>query len=130
MAKFLGNVVLLQETNLPALFYYRHLLEERKGNPVYYYDEINKKAIDTAYEKLLLEETKENIYIQLELCNETIDDVTSTVYHGFKYSVLHENVKDEGLAKKYSKEITKAIKECSAPYDEPFLKYSVTIIQG
>ena len=42
--------MVLEETNLPALFYYRHLLEERKGNPVYYFDEINEKGIEQHFQ--------------------------------------------------------------------------------
>lgn len=130
MAKYVANVSVIEETNLPALFYYKHLLEGRLGNPVYYFDEIDKAGIDERY-KNVSEPVLSHLYTnELAEINNIVKDVTKTVWHGFKYSVVHENVKDEGLAKKQAQAITKMIKNHEAPYNDIFKKYSVTIIQG
>ncbi len=136
MAKFLGNVVVLAETSLPALFYYKYLLESReseiKAPPVQYYDEIDKKGIDAEFQSYVNTPMRDRHYLGMGV-DETmglINDVTKTVWHGFEYITVHENVKDEGLAKKQAQAIAKMIKNHEAPYNDIFKKYSVTIIQG
>lgn len=136
MAKFLGNVVVLEETSLPALFYYKYLCEshdkEVKYAPVQYYDEIDKKGIDSSFETMM-EWNRMNNHILPEALDNTlnvISEVTKTVWHGFKAINVHENVKDEGLAKKQAQVIQKMIKNHEAPYDNIFKKYSVTVLQG
>lgn len=126
MAKFKGSVVVLEETNLPALFYYRHLLEARMGNPVYYFDEIDKKGIDEKFSSMVSLDK----YMAMEDISKTIQEVTKTVYHGFKYTEVYTEVKDEGLALKYQKEIAKKIKNHEAPYNDIFKKYSVHVYNG
>lgn len=133
MAKYLANVAVISETNLPALFYYRHLLEGSLGNPVYYFDEIDKTGIDKFHNSLLDYPNEYGGWVQeaeVENVQYIIDSVVSTVWHGFSFDVVHENVKDEGLAKKQAQALTKMIKNHEAPYNDIFKKYSVTIIQG
>ena len=132
MAKYLGNVVVIGETNLPALFYYRHLLKGSPGNPVYYFDEIDKAGIDSLHSALIdtpMRDRHIHCYM-LEDVESDIKEVSATVWHGFDYTIVHENVKDEGLAKKQVQALTKKIKNCEEPYSNPFKKYSVTTIQG
>jgi hypothetical protein len=54
VAKYIANVVVIEETNLPALFYYKYLMEsndkEVKYPPIQYYDEIDKKGIDAEFQ--------------------------------------------------------------------------------
>lgn len=132
MAKFQGNVVVIEETSLPALFYYRHLLNNAPGNPVYYFDEINKQGIDVAYQALVdMPMRDRHLYSSsLEDIKEYIEAVNSTVSHGFNTTIVHENVKDEGLAKKYQQDINKKIKNHQEPYADIFKSYTVTILQG
>lgn len=141
MAKYIGNVVVIEETNLPALFYFKYLAEsydkETKCPPVQYYDEIDKQGLDKTFTMMLEETDSIDKTSESEIrssiirkMNTIIQDVTKTVWHGFKYNVIHENVKDEGLAKKQSQVIAKMIKNHEAPYDDIFTKYTVTIIQG
>lgn len=135
MAKFKGQVVVLEETNLPALFYYRHLLEKRVGNPVYYFDEIDKKGIDNIFLSSFPDGTNGhklgwNVSEESKMINDIINSVTKTVYHGFKYTVVHEEVKDEGLANKLQKEIQKKIKNHEEPYNDIFKKYSCHVYNG
>jgi hypothetical protein len=132
MAKYLANINVVEETNLPALFYYKHLLTQSKGNPVYYFDEIDKAGIDVAYQALVDIPMRDRhiCAYSLEDIEGYIEAVNSTVWHGFKNTTVHENVKDEGLAKKQVQVIAKMIKNHEAPYNDIFKKYSVTIIQG
>lgn len=128
MAKFNGQVVVISETNLPAAFYYKYLIEsensELKYPPVFYYDEIDKKGLDEYF--LSVKQTLPLEMIQAS--NDTfIQSVTKTCYHGFNYDVIYEGVKDEGLANKYKQQINKAIKNHEAPYNELFKKYSVHV---
>lgn len=133
MAKYVANVAVISETNLPALFYFKYLSEsyskDVKYPPIQYYDEIDKKGLDDYFNRLIQqpdEEYGETLY----MFEEMIEEFTKTVWHGFSFDVVHENVKDEGLAKKQAQAISKMIKNHEAPYNDIFKKYSVTIIQG
>lgn len=127
MAKYNGAIVALEETNLPALFYYRHLLKGAEGNPVYYYDEIDKKGIDEHFAEMCASDLIEVALLDIEA---TLTEVRSTVYHGFEYIAVHENIKDEGLAKKHVQTINKMIKNHEAPYNNIFKKYSTHAYNG
>lgn len=128
MAKFNGSVVVIEESNLPAAFYYKYLIEsensEVKYPPVFYYDEIDKKGIDLHFESVKVD-------LPLEMMMSTndsfIESVTKTCYHGFKYNTVHDRVTDEGLAKKQAQKIAKEIKNHEAPYNGLFKKYSVHV---
>ena len=131
MAKFQGNVVVIEETNLPAAFYYKYLIEsenlEVKYPPVFYYDEIDKKGLDQ-----LFQECKQDLPldIMMSVNDSFIDEATKTCWHGFVYDIIHDGIKDEGLANKYQREIAKKIREHTAPYNNLFKKYSVHIYNG
>jgi hypothetical protein len=141
MAKFKGSVVVLEETNLPALFYYKYLLEsynkEVKYAPTQYYDEIDKKGIDNNISNILSDlNIMMGVNVEVEVqdlikhINERINEIQKTVYHGFVYNTIHDDIRDEGLAKKYAQTITKQIKEHQEPYNDIFKKYSVHVYNG
>jgi len=136
MAKYTANVVVLEETNLTALFYYKYLIEsynsEIKYPPVQYYDEIDKNGIETVFKEMLgvpMRDRHISCYTLDEVYAD-IQEVSKTVYHGFKYTRVQEDIKDEGLAKKQAQSLAKMIKNHEAPYNDIFKKYSVSIIQG
>jgi hypothetical protein len=132
MAKFNGQLVVIEETNLSALFYYKHLLNNSPGNPVYYFDEIDKAGIDIAYKTLTDAPMgyRHMLGLSLEDIQGVIDEVKSTVYHGFAYIVTQDNIKDEGLANKLKAVEAKKIKNHEIPYDDIFKKYSVHVYNG
>lgn len=133
MAKFKGQLVIIEETNLPALFYYKYLHEsynkELKYPPVQYYNEIDKKGIDDLHNKEVdqpCEAYGETVYMVYEV----IEEVRKTVYHGFKFNVIQDGITDEGLANKLKAIEAKKIKEHKEPYNDVFKKYSVYVYNG
>lgn len=138
MAKFKGELVVLSETNLPALFYYKYLCEshfkEVKASPVQYYDEINKKGIDEKF-KSFIEPfgeglTEDHLSWLLSFISETIEEVRKTTSHDFYYDVIQSGIPDEGLANKLKAVEAKKIKEHKEPYNDITKKYSVHVYNG
>lgn len=141
MAKFNGTLVVLEETNLESLFYYRYLISSYndviKAPPVSYYDNINKKGIDEFFDIINLkieEQTRDDnieiINIELSTINQMLDSVNKTVCHGFVYNTIQDNIRDEGLANKLKAVEAKKIKNYEEPYNDIFKKYSVHVYNG
>jgi hypothetical protein len=88
MAKFKGQLVIIEETNLTSLFYYQYLCKsyysEVKYSPIQYYDSIDKKGIDLAFNDFIDSLSSEDIpkYLDSEIINtkEIILEITKTVH--------------------------------------------------
>jgi hypothetical protein len=133
MAKFKGQLVIIEETNLTSLFYYQYLCKsyysEVKYSPIQYYDSIDKKGIDLAFNDFIDSLSSEDIpkYLDSEIINtkEIILEITKTVSHGYKFNIIQDNVTDEGLINKLKAVESKKIKNYTKPYNGIFKKYSV-----
>lgn len=138
MAKFKGQLVIIEESNLASLFYYQYLCEsyysEVKYSPIQYYDSIDKKGIDLVFNDGINELSSEDIpkYLDSEIIKtkEMILEITKTVSHGFEFNIIQDNVTDEGLINKLKAVEAKKIKNYAEPYNNIFKKYSVHTYNG
>ncbi len=130
MAKFVGQLVVIEETNLLSIFYLKYLCEsyntEIKYPPVQYYDIINKKGIELYFETL----DENGISAKLQELNNLMNDITKTVSHGFISTILQDNIKDEGLINKLKAVEVKKVRNYESPYNDILKKYSIHTYNG
>lgn len=114
-------VVIVSYTDFPSMFYYMYkiknyefendLSKEKVFAPVHFYDEINKKLLDSHFEVMFKNEDREWQNQCKKNLEQMIADAAKTVWHGFSYKKTNEWLRDSAAAVKLKTELNSKFKK-------------------